>query len=187
MPDRDSAVAGGESVCLPAGNRLRPDPAQLERAELRQNVLDEQMLVVELRLPRQAGAVRRRPVRKSSIAAAGAAGMILDNYGTRTHEDVKTWLAKHPRFHLHFIPTSSSWLNMIERWFRELTNKRIRRGVFRSVPDLISAIEEYLAAYNHDAKPFVWTAEVNTSTRSWRKLVAPAPRSRPPNELSTHF
>ncbi len=86
--------------------------------------------------------------------------LILDNYGTHTHENVKTWLAKHPRFHLHFIPTSSSWLNLIERWFRELTDKRIRRGVFHSVPDLIAAIEAYLAAYNQDAKPFVWTAEV---------------------------
>ena len=87
--------------------------------------------------------------------------LILDNNGTHTHENVKNWLAKHPRFHLHFIPTSSSWLNMVERWFRELTNKRIRRGVFRSVPDLISAIEEYLATYNQDAEPFVWTAEVD--------------------------
>jgi transposase len=86
--------------------------------------------------------------------------LILDNYGTHTHENVKKWLAKHPRFHLHFIPTSSSWVNLIERWFRELTGKRIRRGVFHSVPDLISAIEEYLAAYNENAKPFVWTAEV---------------------------
>jgi transposase len=56
--------------------------------------------------------------------------LILDNYGTHTHENVKKWLAKHPRFHLHFIPTSSSWVNLIERWFRELTGKRIRRGVF---------------------------------------------------------
>ena len=86
--------------------------------------------------------------------------LILDNYGTHTHDEVKQWLAKHPRFHLHFIPTSSSWLNLIERWFRELTQKRIRRGVFHSVPDLIASIEAYLAAYNKDAKPFVWTAEV---------------------------
>ena len=87
--------------------------------------------------------------------------LILDNYGTHTHENVKQWLAKHPRFRLHFIPTSSSWVNMVERWFRELTQKRIRRGVFHSVPDLIAAIEEYLAAYNQDAKPFVWTAEID--------------------------
>src|SRR3981081_816119 len=84
--------------------------------------------------------------------------MILDNYGTHTHDNVKAWLAKHPRFHLHFIPTSSSWLNMVERWFRDLTDKAIRRGVFRSVPDLVAAIEAYLEANNNDPKPFVWTA-----------------------------
>jgi transposase len=88
--------------------------------------------------------------------------LILDNYRTHKHPNVQAWLAKHPRFHLHFIPTSSSWLNLIERWFRELTNKRIRRGVFHSVPDLIAAIEEYLAAHNTDPKPFVWTAEIDT-------------------------
>jgi transposase len=84
--------------------------------------------------------------------------MILDNYGTHTHDNVVAWLDKHPRFHLHFIPTSSSWLNMVERWFRELTEKAIRRGVFKSVPDLIAAIEAYLQANNNDPKRFVWTA-----------------------------
>jgi DDE superfamily endonuclease len=79
--------------------------------------------------------------------------MILDNYGTHTHDNVVAWLDKHPRFHLHFIPTSSSWLNMVERWFRELTEKAIRRGVFKSVPDLIAAIEAYLQASNNDPKP----------------------------------
>jgi transposase len=87
--------------------------------------------------------------------------LIVDNYQTHKHENVKKWLAKHPRFHLHFVPTSCSWLNLIERWFRELTDKAIRRGVFHSVPDLIAAIERYLAAHNHDPKPFVWTAEVD--------------------------
>jgi transposase len=84
--------------------------------------------------------------------------MILDNYGTRKHPDVQAWLGKHPRFHLHFTPTSSSWLNLVERWFRNLTDKAIRRGVFKSVPDLIAAIEAYLEANNNDPKPFVWTA-----------------------------
>lgn len=84
--------------------------------------------------------------------------LILDNYGTHGHPNVKAWLAKHPRFHLHFTPTSSSWLNLVERWFRELTDKAIRRGVFRSVPELIAAIEDYLQAHNTDPKPFVWTA-----------------------------
>lgn len=84
--------------------------------------------------------------------------MILDNYGTHNHENVKAWLEKHPRFHLHFIPTSSSWLNMVERWFRDLTEKAISRGVFKSVPDLIAAIEAYLEANNNNPRPFVWTA-----------------------------
>jgi transposase len=82
----------------------------------------------------------------------------LDNYGTHGHPNVKAWLEKHPRFHLHFTPTSSSWLNLVERWFRNLTDKAIRRGVFRSVPDLVAAIDSYLEAHNIDPKPFVWTA-----------------------------
>jgi transposase len=84
--------------------------------------------------------------------------LILDNYSTHKHADVAAWLTKHPRFHLHFTPTSSSWLNLVERWFREITDKAIRRGVFHSVPDLIAAIEAYLKAHNDDPKPFVWTA-----------------------------
>jgi transposase len=84
--------------------------------------------------------------------------LICDNYSTHKHPAVKAWLAKHRRFHLHFTPTSSSWLNLVERWFRELTDKALRRGVFHSVPDLITAIEAYLAAHNDDPKPFVWTA-----------------------------
>ena len=83
--------------------------------------------------------------------------MILDNYGTHGHPNVKIWLEKHPRFKLHFTPTSSSWLNLIERWFGEITRKRIRRGVFRSVPELIAAIEEYIRYNNEDPNPFVWT------------------------------
>ena len=68
--------------------------------------------------------------------------LIVDSYGTHTHPNVQRWLANHPRVHLHFTPTSSSWLNLVERWFRELTTKRLRRGVFQSVPDLIAAIDE---------------------------------------------
>jgi transposase len=87
-----------------------------------------------------------------------AVHVILDNYATHKHPDVTAWLAKHPRFHFHFTPTSSSWLNLVERWFRELTDKAIRRGVFASVPDLITAIEAYLDAHNTDPTPLVWTA-----------------------------
>jgi transposase len=84
--------------------------------------------------------------------------LIVDNYATHKHPNVTAWLAKHPRFHLHFTPTSSSWLNLVERWFREITDKAIRRGVFASVPDLITAIEDYLRTNNENPKPFVWSA-----------------------------
>jgi transposase len=84
--------------------------------------------------------------------------VICDNYGTHNHAEVKKWLAKHPRFHMHFTPTSSSWLNLVERFFREITSKAIRRGVFHSVDDLIAAIEQYLRVHNDDPVPFVWTA-----------------------------
>jgi transposase len=84
--------------------------------------------------------------------------MICDNYGTHKHANVAEWLAKHPRFHLHFTPSSSSWLNLVERWFRDLTDKAIRRGVFHSVNDLVAAIEDYLKANNDNPKPFIWTS-----------------------------
>ncbi|HSP07418.1 MAG TPA: IS630 family transposase [Acidobacteriota bacterium] len=84
--------------------------------------------------------------------------LIVDNYGTHKHQRVQSWLHRHPRFHLHFTPTSSSWLNMVERWFRELTVKRIRRGSFQSVPELIQAINEYLNGHNQKPRTFVWTA-----------------------------
>ena len=102
--------------------------------------------------------------------------LILDNYGTHEHADVVAWLAKHPRFHLHFTPTSSSWLNLVERWFRNLTDKAIRRGVFHSVPDLIAAIEAYLQANNEEPKPFVWTAtadEIREKVRRGRVALQP--------------
>ena len=95
--------------------------------------------------------------------------LILDNYATHKHADVKTWLTKHPRFHLHFTPTSSSWLNLVERWFREITDKAIRRGVFPSVPDLVSAIETYLKASNDNPKPFVWVASAESILEKVRR------------------
>jgi transposase len=88
--------------------------------------------------------------------------LIVDNYSTHKSPSVKRWLKRHPRFHLHFIPTSSSWLNMIERWFRNITDKAIRRGVFKSVPSLIEAIRHYLDAHNADPKIFTWTKDADT-------------------------
>lgn len=87
--------------------------------------------------------------------------MIVDNYSTHKHEKVKRWLSRHPRFHMHFTPTSSSWLNMVERFFRDLTQNRLRRGVFHSVEELIIAIDEYIARHNENPKPFIWTAKAD--------------------------
>jgi transposase len=84
--------------------------------------------------------------------------LILDNYGTHKHPKVNSWLARHRRFHLHFTPTSSSWLNLVERWFAKLTEQRIRRGSFFSVKELIQAIKQYLEENNRQPKPFIWTA-----------------------------
>src|SRR5213592_3295192 len=86
--------------------------------------------------------------------------LVLDNYGTHKTPEVERWLKRHPRFVCHFVPTSASWLNLVERWFREITTKRIRRGAFFSVPDLVRAIEEFLAAWNENPRPFVWTAKL---------------------------
>jgi transposase len=86
--------------------------------------------------------------------------LIVDNYATHKHPRVKSWFKRHPRFHPHFTPTSSSWLNMVERWFREITDKRIRRGSFGSVPELIAAIMQYLENHNQNPQVFVWSAPV---------------------------
>ena len=96
--------------------------------------------------------------------------LVMDNYGTHNHEKVRNWLKRHPRFVVHFVPTSSSWLNLVERWFEHLDSNAIRRGIFRTVPDLETSIEAFLTAWNKDPKPFVWTA-----MQRWN----PSPKSSP--------
>ena len=109
--------------------------------------------------------------------------LILDNYGTHKHANAVAWLAKHPRFHLHFTPTSSSWLNLVERWFRNLTDKAIRRGVFHSVPDLIAAIEAYLQANNDEPSR---SCGPRPRTKSWRRCaVGGWPSNRSPVKTET--
>ncbi len=98
--------------------------------------------------------------------------MILDNYATHKHPAVKAWFAIHPRYHVHFIPTSSSWLNGVERFFAEVTTKRIRRGTFRSVKELERAITAFVSDHNARAKPFVWTKSARTIMRKIRKCHA---------------
>jgi len=95
--------------------------------------------------------------------------LIADNYATHKHPKVKAWLARHPRFHMHFTPTSASWLNLVERFFAEITRKRIRRGVFRSVVELQMDINDYLDQHNAEPKPFVWTASANSITEKVKR------------------
>ena len=105
--------------------------------------------------------------------------VVMDNYGTHKHPRVQRWLKRHARFIPHFIPTSSSWLNLVERWFGELTGKRIRRGVFVSVEDLQKAIGEFLAAWNTDPKPFVWTATVESIVKRLNRCRQTLERIKP--------
>ena len=98
--------------------------------------------------------------------------LIVDNYSTHKHPKVKSWLKRHRRFHMHFTPTASSWLNLIERWFREITDKRILRGTFNSVEALVKAIESYIAEHNENPKSFVWTAKAEEILAKIRRAKA---------------
>jgi transposase len=106
--------------------------------------------------------------------------VVMDNYGTHKHPAVKEWFVRHPEYVPHFTPTSSSWLNQVERFFAQITERRIRRGVFRSVEELEAAIEEYLAAHNVDPKPFVWTKDADLILRKVQKVCE---RLTPPPEI----
>lgn len=97
--------------------------------------------------------------------------LILDHYGTHTHPKVREWFAARPRYHLHFTPKSASWLNLVERFFAEITQRRIRRGSFTSVPELIRAISAYIQQRNHHPVPFLWTASTASIRRKIRCIV----------------
>jgi transposase len=99
---------------------------------------------------------------------------ICDNYGTHKHPKVREWLAAHPRFHVHFTPTSASWLNLVERWFGRITDEAIRRGSFNTVRQLERAIMAYLANWNENATPFRWTKSARSIRRSIRRAAAHA-------------
>ena len=96
--------------------------------------------------------------------------LVMDNYGTHKTPTVKRWLARNPRFHVHFTPTSASWLNQVERWFATLTERQIRRGTHRSTVELESAIRDYLAVNNRDPKPFVWTKTADQILESIKRF-----------------
>lgn len=121
------------------------------------NTLDGSVLATCMRRHRHVEWLRFLRMIDRSVDATKEVHIIADNYATHKHPAVRRWLDSHLRFHVHFTPTSSSWLNMVERFFRDLTTNRIRRGVFTSVPDLELALHDYVRVHNRDPKPFIWT------------------------------
>ena len=121
------------------------------------NTVDGSALATCMRKHRHIEWLRFLRMIEHSVDATKEVHIIADNYATHKHPVVRRWLDRHPRFHVHFTPTSSSWLNMVERFFRDLTTNRIRRGVFTSVPALELALHDYVRVHNRDPKPFIWT------------------------------
>ena len=146
---------------------LRPGQAERRTHDYKRHGTTSLFAALDLKTSQVIGQLHRRhrslEFRQflDGIEAQVPAGLevhfIMDNYGTHKTPIIRKWFAKRPRFHVHFTPTYGSWINLVERWFAELTNKRIRRGVFRSVKELEAAIREYIDVHNEDPKPFVWT------------------------------
>ena len=144
-------------------------PGQLERRthDYKRHGTTSLFAALELKTSRVIGQLHLRhrsakfrhflDVIEAQVPAGLEAHIIVDNYGTHKTAIIRKWFAKRPRFHVHFTPTYGSWINLVERWFAEITNKRIRRGVFRSVKELEAAIREYIEVHNENPKPFVWT------------------------------
>ena len=172
-PDHALVFCGDEKSQIQALDRTQPllplRPGQVERGthDYKRHGTTSLFAALELKTKRIIGQLRRRhrsqefrqflDVIETQVPAEFDVHLIVDNYGTHKTALIRNWFAKRPRFHIHFTPTYGSWINLVERWFAELTNKRIRRGAFRSVKELESAIREYIGVHNEDPKPFVWT------------------------------
>lgn len=172
-PDHALVFCVDEKSQIQALDRTQPllpmQPGQLERGthDYKRNGTTSLFAALELKTSRVIGQLRRRhravefreflDAIENQVPAGLEVHLIMDNYGTHKTALIRKWLAKRSRFHVHFTPTYGSWLNLVERWFAELTNKRIRRGVFRSVKELETAIREYIDAHNQTPRPFVWT------------------------------
>ena len=171
-PDHALVFCVDEKSQIQALDRTQPllplRPGQLERRthDYKRHGTTSLFAALELKTSRVIGQLHRRHRPRNSADSGcdrgeGAPGLeahiIVDNYGTHKTAIIRKWFAKRPRFHVHFTPTYGSWINLVERWFAEITNKRIRRGVFRSVKELEAAIREYIEVHNENPKPFVWT------------------------------
>jgi transposase len=172
-PDHALVLCVDEKSQIQALDRTQPllpmQPGQLERGthDYKRHGTTSLFAALDLKTSRVIGQFhhRHRSVEfrrfldtiEAQVPADLDVHLILDNYGTHKTVLIRKWMLKRPRFHVHYTPTYGSWLNLVERWFAELTNKRIRRGVFRSVRELEAAIREYIEVHNEDPKPFVWT------------------------------
>lgn len=172
-PDHALVLCVDEKSQIQALDRTQPllpmRPGQLERRthDYKRHGTTSLFAALELKTSRVIGQLRRRhrsqefrqflDLIEAQVPPELEVHLILDNYGTHKTALIRKWFAKRPRYHLHFTPTYGSWINLVERWFAELTNKRIRRGAFRSVKELETAIREYIDVHNEDPKPFQWT------------------------------
>lgn len=172
-PDHALVFCVDEKSQIQALDRTQPmlpmRPGQLERRthDYKRHGTTSLFAALELKTSRVIGQLHRRhrsqefrrflDVIETNVPAGCDVHIIMDNYGTHKTEIIRKWFAKRPHFHVHFTPIYGSWINLVERWFAEITNKRIRRGVFRSVKELEHAIREYIHVHNEDPKPFVWT------------------------------
>lgn len=172
-PDRALVLCVDEKSQIQALDRTQPmlpmRPGQVERRthDYKRNGTTSLFAALELKTNRVIGQLHRRhrsqefrrflDTIEANVPADLDIHIIMDNYGTHKTASIRNWFAKRPRFHMHFTPTYGSWINLVERWFAEITNKRIRRGIFRSVKELEAAIREYIEVHNEDPKPFVWT------------------------------
>ena len=172
-PDHAIVFCVDEKSQIQALDRTQPllplQPGQVERGthDYKRNGTTSLFAALDLKTSRVIGQLRQRhrsvefrkflDLIETQVPAGFDAHLIVDNYSTHKTAIIRNWLAKRPHFHIHFTPTYGSWINLVERWFAELTNKRIRRGVFRSVKELESAIREFIDIHNQDPKPFLWT------------------------------
>jgi transposase len=196
-PDHAMVICVDEKSQIQALDRTQPmlplRPGQVERHthDYERHGTTSLFAALELKTSRIIGQLHRRhrsqEFRKfldtieTNVPEGLDVHMVMDNYGTHKTAIIRNWLAKRPRFHVHFTPTYGSWLNLVERWFAEITNKRIRRGIFRSVKQLESAIREYIDVHNEDPKPFVWT---RTADQILASIARFAQRTRVAGQLS---
>src|ERR1700691_4566210 len=173
-------------------------PGQVERGthDYKRHGTTSLFAALELKTSRVIGQLHRRhrssefrqflDLIETNVPAELEAHIIMDNYGTHKTALIRNWFAQRPRFHLHFTPTYASWINLVERWFAEITNKRIRRGVFRSVKELEAAIREYIEVHNEKPQPFVWTKTADQILASVARF-AQRTWSSPPNGLKSRI